>query len=312
MERALPTVAGRYAIESALGAGSTGTVYRARRLADDVSVALKVLRHELDDDPELLARFRQELKVMAAMDHPNVVRLLDHGRTDQGGHYLVMEILAGKSLGDLLLEDVSPMSAERVASIGRQIAEGLSAIHARGVVHRDLKPDNVFVEGDRVKIVDFGLSLVPKLDARLTASGLRVGTPAYMAPEYIGGSDPGPSADLYALGVMLYELASGEPPFSGAPYDVLNAHLCDEPPSVAALEEAPWLAQAIRSLLAKDPSRRPRDAAAARRLLHPPPPKPPQLSGAVLGAALLFAMSLFALALAVGGVTVIVLLLRLS
>jgi hypothetical protein len=209
-------------------------------------------------------RFRREAKNAAALTHPNIIEIFDHGETEDGAPYLVMELLRGSVLADVIAK--GPIAAEEAAAYGLQIAEGLARAHDFDVIHRDLKPDNVFVHtvGGRttMKLLDFGIARSLH-DTRLTSAGEIFGTPQYMAPERITSIDAGESADLYALGVILFEMVTGKLPFEG---DTIPAffikHLTEAPPRPSTMVPnlPPALEHLILALMAKKPEERPVDA----------------------------------------------------
>ncbi len=228
----------RYVIESELGAGGFGTVYRARHTVIDRPVALKLLRRDRDGSPQVLDRFLQEARAAAAVGSPHIVQVLDAGVTPDGQAFLAMELLDGESLDDLLGRR-GRLSPDEAAEILGQILAGLGAAHAHGIVHRDLKPANVFVARDPsgaplAKILDFGISKVhgaSRLDA-LTRTGMVLGTPCYMAPEQLRDAKAVDArADLYACAVILYELLSGRLPFVAETYEALILRVFTEPPT---------------------------------------------------------------------------------
>ncbi len=220
----------RYQVETVLGEGGMGTVYRVRHATLGRYFALKVLKKELAGEADLSARFIREAKAAASINHPNVVQITDFGRTDGGQPYFVMEMLEGRSLGWLIHHGGS-IPAARAVRILRQVAEALAAAHAQGVVHRDLKPDNIHIgdavgaHGDLVKVLDFGLAKVAGA-SRLTRQGMVFGTPHYMSPEQAAGEVTDHRADIYALGVVMYEVFTGRVPFEADTYmGVLTKHL---------------------------------------------------------------------------------------
>jgi serine/threonine-protein kinase len=223
-------VGGRYAILGLIGVGGMGSVYRARDTELDEIVALKVLRKELVEMPGMLERFRQEVKLARRVTHVNVARTFDIG--EHGGEkYLTMEYVDGTSLGEL--QGDGPMPVPKVAALARAICAGLSAAHAAGVVHRDLKPDNILIGKDgRLVITDFGIARALRdSDAVVKTNGRPIGTPAYMAPEQVQGGDVDARADVYALGAMLYELLTGERAWPGeSVFAVAAARLVQPPP----------------------------------------------------------------------------------
>jgi serine/threonine-protein kinase len=223
-------VGGRYAILGLVGVGGMGSVYRARDTELDEIVALKVLRKELVEMPGMLERFRQEVKLARRITHVNIARTFDIGEHD-GEKYLTMEYVDGTSLGDL--QGDGPMPVGKVVALARAICAGLSAAHAAGVVHRDLKPDNILIGKDgRLVITDFGIARALRdSDAVVKTNGRPMGTPAYMAPEQVQGGDADARADIYALGAMLYELLTGQRAWPGeSVFAVAAARLVEPPP----------------------------------------------------------------------------------
>jgi serine/threonine protein kinase len=229
---------GRYQIDYVLGVGSMGVVYGARHAAVGKLVAVKALRAHLASDAEAIQRFNAEATAATSIGNQHIVETFDFGRLADGTAYLVMEYLEGRSLAELV-EGWSPLPVERITKIGVQIAEALNAAHLAGIVHRDLKPDNVFLcerEGDHdfVKILDFGIAKFGVSQARLTQAGAVFGTPAYMSPEQALGKATDGRTDIYALGVMLYEMACGRVPFQGEnAIAVLSMHANEEPEALS-------------------------------------------------------------------------------
>ncbi len=264
---------GRYRIEEKLGAGGMATVYRASHALVDRLVAIKILNENLTKDPKLRERFRREARNASAIQHPHVIDIHDYGETEQDVPFLVMELLEGEPLSARIARGA--LSPPEAARIGLQIARGLARAHDLDVVHRDLKPDNVFLarceEGEeRAKILDFGIARSMH-DERLTRAGELFGTPQYMAPERIADADAGPSADLYSLGVILYEMLAGAPPFRGeALTALLLAHLNQSPePLSRHVRGVPAeLERLVMRLLAKKPEERPVDAHEVARELE--------------------------------------------
>ncbi len=226
-------LAGRFRVVQRIGGGGFGTVYLVEDVIVKESLVLKILSPQLSLDPTMIRRFVQELKLSRRISHPSVIRIYDLLELD-GSHAISMEHFPARDLGALLRQD-GPLSPARAMHIAEQTLEGLSAAHAAGVFHRDIKPANLLVgDGDQVKIVDFGLASVGhNAHSRLTQSGILVGTPEYIAPEQITGTDVDARCDLYSLGVVLYEAMSGKQPFSGTnAVNVLFQHL---EPNVPAL-----------------------------------------------------------------------------
>ncbi len=230
-----PLVGGRYAILGMLGVGGMGTVYRARDTELDEIVALKMLKRELVETPGMLERFRQEVKLARRVTHTNIARTFDIGEHD-GEKFLTMEYVEGESLGDLT-DGRGAMSVPKVVALARSVCAGLAAAHAAGVVHRDLKPDNVLIGKDgRVVLTDFGIARALRdVDSAVHTMGRPIGTPAYMAPEQVKGEDVDARADLYALGAMLFELLTGERAWPGdSVFAVAAARLTEPPPDPRA------------------------------------------------------------------------------
>jgi eukaryotic-like serine/threonine-protein kinase len=226
----------RYQVVDVLGEGGTGRVYKVRHIALDRFFAMKLLRGDLARDEELAARFIQEAKATASVQHPNVVEITDFGKLPDGVPYLVTELLVGRTLGEII-KSGGPVSVLRTGQIARQIAGALGAAHAVGIVHRDLKPDNVFLlDGagrgrarDEVRIVDFGAAKVVGA-SRVTRDGIIFGTPHYMSPEQASGQPVDHRADIYSLGVILYEALTGRVPFEADTYmGVLTQHMFVKP-----------------------------------------------------------------------------------
>jgi serine/threonine-protein kinase len=259
-------IGGRYLVERKLGEGGMATVYRARHTLVDKPVAIKIMAPHLTKDASLRERFRREAKNAASLAHPNIIEILDTGDTDDGTAFLVMELLDGLSLADLI-EQQGPLPAPRVAEIGIQIARGLARAHDFQVIHRDLKPDNIYLHrgpGGRmiVKLLDFGIARSLH-DTRLTNAGELFGTPQYMAPERVTSIDAGPLADLYAVGCILYEMLTGKVPFDAPQLPaILIKHLQETPPPPSSLvPNVPRkLEELVQRLMEKKPENRPVDA----------------------------------------------------
>ncbi len=253
-----------YELERPLGRGSMGVVYRGKRLSDGGEVAIKLIHSDLTRDGEVRARFEREIETTAQVDHPGIVKVFDHG-VEGSKLFLVMELLRGRTLGQVCAQE-APLPPGRVVDIGAQVARSLQAAHESGLVHRDLKPENVMVckdvDGDDlVRLLDFGLAIgldpSKPTGARMTAQGLRLGTPAFMAPEYITSGQLDHRSDLYSLGIMLYELACGERPFRGQGFQLMSHHISTIPDPLAHRADVPdALGAVVDRLLAKDPGDR--------------------------------------------------------
>jgi serine/threonine-protein kinase len=218
---------GRYRLAERLGQGGMGTVYRATHTLMDKPVAVKILRGELATDAEAVARFHREARSASRLDHDHCIRVTDFGQSEDGLLYLAMELLDGISLGQVVRR--GPLAASRAAAIGLAIAEALAHAHEQGIIHRDLKPDNVFLARrnkgrEIVKVLDFGLAKLASdsaLGPSITRDGTVFGTPEYMAPEQAEGEKLDGRTDIYALGIMLYQLLTGKVPFSNANFVAL-------------------------------------------------------------------------------------------
>jgi serine/threonine-protein kinase len=262
-------VGGRYRVLSRLGEGGMGAVFLARHEILGTKVALKTLSHEHVADPRKAARFAREARLVSRVDHTNVVGVLDFARAPEGFYYLVMEHVDGTTLHDAIARS-GAFPPARAAHVLAQIAAGLARAHELGIVHRDLKPENVLLtqrgsDRDHVKIVDFGLakSSDPSMGP-LTADGEVFGTPHFMAPEQWRSQPVSPGTDLYALGVVAYELLTGILPFDGSFVELCQQH-CESaplPPSAHAPRLPPALDRLVLALLAKSPAERPADARA--------------------------------------------------
>jgi hypothetical protein len=250
-------LAGRYRIVGLLGRGGMGEVYRADDLTLGQPVALKFLPPQLSADFERLARFRAEASTARQVSHPNVCRVYDIGEAE-GLTFLSMEFIDGEDLASLLRR-IGRLPEDKGLEIARQICAGLAAAHDRGILHRDLKPANVMIDGrGHARIADFGLATVA--DAR---SGEPAGTPMYMAPEQFQGRPASVQSDIYALGLVLYEIFTGKPVFSGRTVAELAAqHRAQAPSSMTALVTGlePAIERAIERCLEKDPAARPASA----------------------------------------------------
>lgn len=252
------TLAGKYRVDARLNEGGMGTVYRGTHVLMDKTVAIKVLRPSLAADEKIVARFSREARAASRISHPNALSVTDFGEDETGHVFLVMEFLSGKTLKAVLRDD-GPMPLPRVVEITRQIGDALNAAHAQGVVHRDLKSDNIMLvdtmTGDHAKVLDFGIAKINEpdgvVDTNLTAPNLVIGTPQYMSPEQCAqDGEIDARSDIYSLGVILYEMLVGHVPFSGdSPTIVMMKHLQDPVPSV--LEEREDIPAAVSRVVTR-------------------------------------------------------------
>jgi eukaryotic-like serine/threonine-protein kinase len=272
MPRTGSVIAGRYRVDGSIARGGMGKVFRATHIALDRTVAVKVLDPSPDAlDPAAPRRFEMEARVLAACNHPNVVTVHDYGRDENGLSYLVMDLLDGPTLAQLI-DDEGPLSPTEIARIGIGVAGALAKLHALGFVHRDIKANNVIWAAEnrrRVpKLIDFGLvkargdaSAFSKREGfqALTQPGILLGSPLAMSPEQVAGTRLDVESDVYALGVLLHQLATGRPPFEGDRLDVMRAHLSTRPVRPRCEQT---IAAIIERCLAKDPGARFRSMAA--------------------------------------------------
>ena len=276
------TLGDRYRILERIAAGGAGQVYRAAHARIAALFAVKVLYGDLAFDEGMRTRFRREAEVACALQSRHIVRVVDFGESPAGLVYLAMEYLDGISLSSLIARD-GALPVKRAVGIARQIARGLLHAHERGVVHRDLKTDNVMLvaednDDEVAKLLDFGLAHI-RDDQRLTAQGQVFGTPHYMAPEQFKGTEVDARADLYALGVIMYEMLTGAPPFDAPTVLQLGQlHLLSEPPPLRNKrpDVSVKLAALVHKLLAKDPNDRYQSASALLEKPAKPAAKPTQ------------------------------------
>lgn len=255
---------GPYEILEEIGRGGMGLVFKARHEKLGRLVALKMLAPHLAANPKMRARFLREAKLQANLLHPNVVNIFDY-LEQNGNAFLVMEYVKGKNLEEMLLKK-GRFTVPEVLYVAEGVLEALSFMHRQGVIHRDIKPSNILVtETGLIKVTDFGIARLVEEEASLTQVGGKVGTLFYMAPELLKGGKLSPAADIYSLGVTLFQLLTGQVPFTGkTEYEIIKAHLEKPPPDVKKLNpEVPEaLAEVIKKALAKDPTRRFPSAAA--------------------------------------------------
>ncbi|MGA9815115.1 MAG: serine/threonine-protein kinase, partial [Terriglobales bacterium] len=261
------TKLGPYEIQSLVGAGGMGEVYRAHDSRLDRTVAIKVLPASFSADRDRMQRFAQEARAAAALNHPNILSIFDIG-DQQGSPYVVSELLEGETLRERLRS--GPLSSRKAIDYALQVARGLAAAHEKGIVHRDLKPENLFITNDgRVKILDFGLAklLMPEAPSgadaptlhAVTEPGLIMGTVGYMSPEQVRGQAADQRSDIFAFGAILYEMISGKRAFHGeTSADTMSAILKEEVPELSetARSVPPGLERIVRHCLEKNASQR--------------------------------------------------------
>jgi tRNA A-37 threonylcarbamoyl transferase component Bud32 len=261
-------VNGKFRVEKMIGQGGMGRVYRAHHLTLDRPVVLKMLHRAYSADPQIVQRFQREARAASRLDHPNSIAVLDFGESEDGTLFMAMEFLAGQDLGHVVADEF-PLPEARIIRIGAQVLSALAEAHARGIIHRDLKPENVMVvprrdNPDFVKVLDFGIAKIVdagESDPKLTQAGLVCGTPEYMSPEQARGATLDARSDLYSMGVLLYQLCTGDLPFqSDTPVGFLTKHLTDVPipprQKRPDLSISPALDALITRALEKDVSRR--------------------------------------------------------
>lgn len=271
-----PTFEERYRLGSRIGEGQFGAVFRAARQTDGQEVAIKLLRRSLLPSPESRERFRREIETVSQLQHPNTVELLESGETSAGNPFLVMELLQGSTL-EMEIAEHRHTALDRCCEILRPVCEVLELAHRQGIVHRDIKPQNIFLhnvsQGEVVKVLDFGIAKLidsPE-EQHLTREGIGPGTPSYMAPERFFEEPYGGAADIYAVGVMLFEMLAGELPFVSSdanPIHVAIKHMTQAPPLLRSLVPSlPADAEAlVAEAMAKQPEQRPDAVTMGRRL----------------------------------------------
>lgn len=270
-------IADKYLLERMLGRGGVGAVYAGKHIELDRDVAIKLMLPDFMPDEEACERFRREARAAARLHHPNVAQVHDYGTLANGEAYIVMELVEGQTLRDFMRG--GSMTIDDTVTIAAQVAEGVEAAHRRGIIHRDLKPSNIILTRDhydrrQAKVVDFGIAKMKETTSGnfpLTNSGSLIGTPRYMSPEQSGAKDLDNRSDIYSLGVILYEMLAGRPPFEAhTPTAVALKHIQEEPRPVSELRPdiPPALAALVMQMLKKSPDERPASAAAVAERLH--------------------------------------------
>ncbi|MBI2897240.1 MAG: protein kinase [Deltaproteobacteria bacterium] len=262
----------RYRIVRRIGEGGMGVVYEAEHVVIEKRVAVKLLRESYAGRADVLERFKQEAKSASRIGHENIVDITDFGQTENGGVFFVMEYLEGEDLADVLRKSRT-VPSDRAVPIVLQVCKGLSAAHGKGIIHRDMKPENIFLAGrdgsrDFVKILDFGIAKMNELDGkpgepgrRLTKTGMIFGTPEYMSPEQAAGRALDHRVDIYSVGVIMYEMFVGRVPFTGDTFmGILTKHMFDAPPPMRQINPRvviqPALEGVIFKALSKEPGKR--------------------------------------------------------
>jgi serine/threonine-protein kinase len=270
-------IAGKYKITSIIGLGGVGSVYKAHHIQTDATVAVKILLKELTKSLEAIKRFYNEARLASNLRHPNTVRVFDFGQTEDGHLYMVMEYLEGKTLTKVMKTE-SPLKISRIVKISEQILRSLGEAHEKGLIHRDLKPDNIFLLDsfgitDFVKVLDFGFAKSIREDHEdLTKSGILVGTPKYMSPEQAKSMKLDGRSDLYSLGVIMYRMFSGVCPFEGtSAMNILMRHINSNPKPLEELCLRPVPSQFssfVMKMLNKNPDDRFASAMEALQVLE--------------------------------------------
>ena len=285
------TLADKYLIEELIKSGGMGSVYLGKHVLMDKRVAIKVLRPSLAMDGDVVARFSREAKAASRISHPHAVSVTDFGESENGIVFLVMEYLDGRTLKEIIKSE-GPMALDRVVEIVRQVAGALDAAHQQGVVHRDLKSDNILLSqtngSDWAKVLDFGIAKIQQAegahDVDITAANLVIGTPQYMSPEQCSQSGPiDARSDIYSFGIIVYEMLAGRVPFTGeSPTVIMMKQVQDPPPSIleARPELTPGVAQVIFKALAKLPADRFQSAGELSVALTAKASESPQLAAA--------------------------------
>jgi len=251
-------IAGRYDLEERVGSGGMSTVYRAHDAMLERKVALKILHQRFGDDEEYVERFRREARAVAQLAHPNIVTVIDRGE-EAGRQFIVFEYVDGDDLKQFI-DKAGPLPIDQVVELGREIAAALAFAHERGIVHRDVKPQNVLLSDGRAKVTDFGIARSLDVERGVTQAGTVLGTSNYIAPEQASGQPIGDRSDVYSFGVVLFELLTGTVPFEGESFVAVALQHINEPaPSVLERrpDTPPRLARLVDAMLEKDHNARP-------------------------------------------------------
>lgn len=284
-----------YYLESKIGEGGTGTIYRGVQIATNTNVAVKILHPQLVNNSNYLERFRREARAAEAINHPNAIQVIDFGVADEKIFYLVMELLEGISLREVIDRD-KVITPEKTVTIITQVCAAVDAAHQQNIIHRDLKPENIVLNNhgkpnEMVKVLDFSIAKLRSArdgDLNLTEKGVVVGTPQYMSPEQAQGMELDTRADIYSLGIILYEMLTGDRPVKGTtPMVMMYKHIHGQPRPVRELNAnvPPQLEAVVMSALAKKPEERPQTAKILSELLinaiYPQQAVPQPVSAAV-------------------------------
>lgn len=251
-------IAGRYELEESVGTGGMSTVYRAHDTMLERKVALKILHQHFGDDEEYVERFRREARAVAQLAHPNIVTVIDRGE-EAGRQFIVFEYVDGDDLKQLI-DKTGPLPIDQVVELGSEIAAALAFAHERGIVHRDVKPQNVLLSEGRAKVTDFGIARSLDVEHGVTQTGTVLGTSNYIAPEQASGQPIDDRSDVYSFGVVLFELLTGSVPFEGESFVAVALRHINEPaPSVLGRrpDTPPRLARLVDAMLEKDHDARP-------------------------------------------------------
>ena len=265
---------GNFRVEDELGQGAMGRVYLAEQLSLSKKIAIKVLHRHLMADKKLAQRFHREARAASSLNHPHSIAIIDFGQADNGALYIAMEYLDGRDLGEVLATEF-PLEPGRIVKILGQVCQALDEAHHNRIVHRDLKPENIMVmerrgDKDYVKVCDFGIAKIQDpqktgAESAITMAGIICGTPQYMSPEQAEGKKLDGRSDLYSLGVILYEMLTGQIPFTGdTPLSIVTKHLTDDPTPPRTLRPDldihPAMEEFVLKVLSKKPEKRPADA----------------------------------------------------